>query len=501
MKKVLSLLLVAAMALMLVACGGSSSSTPAASGSTAASGSAEAPTGQTLKVMLSEEPSSGDSFTTTLNKWAEETGNSVELMVIPYDDQLTKFPLMAKNKDLPDLVSTTRLSRLYPDEFVDLGQVVDTSIFEPMALEIISQEYNSDKLSCLPLQFTITNVFYNKDAFEAAGLEVPTVDDRWTMDEVYEAAAKLMADGGVKYGMAVDFSRARYDNLMYMNGGSMVEKDGDSFKVAINSQVPTVDDRWTMDEVYEAAAKLMADGGVKYGMAVDFSRARYDNLMYMNGGSMVEKDGDSFKVAINSQANIDTLQTFVDKNNEGIMPKAIWAGGSTDNPGDYFKNGDVGMYFSGSWNYNAFTTDITGFEWGVMPSPVGSVSGSAILGGSGLAVPENSANKDLALSFIKWFYEEENFSYYLDLDKGLSSLTGVTYQPADEKAAADYTVLQAEVGQTTTLFSVDESSMWRNYLDNEYRDALKQAVNGDMTAEEALNDFAAALAEKSGWAQ
>ena len=401
MKKVLSLLLVAAMALMLVACGGSSSSTPAASGSTAASGSAEAPTGQTLKVMLSEEPSSGDSFTTTLNKWAEETGNSVELMVIPYDDQLTKFPLMAKNKDLPDLVSTTRLSRLYPDEFVDLGQVVDTSIFEPMALEIISQEYNSDKLSCLPLQFTITNVFYNKDAFEAAGLEVPTVDDRWTMDEVYEAAAKLMADGGVKYGMA----------------------------------------------------------------------------------------------------NIDTLQTFVDKNNEGIMPKAIWAGGSTDNPGDYFKNGDVGMYFSGSWNYNAFTTDITGFEWGVMPSPVGSVSGYAILGGSGLAVPENSANKDLALSFIKWFYEEENFSYYLDLDKGLSSLTGVTYQPADEKAAADYTVLQAEVGQTTTLFSVDESSMWRNYLDNEYRDALKQAVNGDMTAEEALNDFAAALAEKSGWAQ
>ena len=191
MKKVLSLLLVAAMALMLVACGGSSSSTPAASGSTAASGSAEAPTGQTLKVMLSEEPSSGDSFTTTLNKWAEETGNSVELMVIPYDDQLTKFPLMAKNKDLPDLVSTTRLSRLYPDEFVDLGQVVDTSIFEPMALEIISQEYNSDKLSCLPLQFTITNVFYNKDAFDACGI----TDTPKTWDEFLTVCQTLKDNG------------------------------------------------------------------------------------------------------------------------------------------------------------------------------------------------------------------------------------------------------------------------------------------------------------------
>jgi alpha-1,4-digalacturonate transport system substrate-binding protein len=180
MKKVLSLLLVAAMALMLVACGGSSSSTPAASGSTAASGSAEAPTGQTLKVMLSEEPSSGDSFTTTLNKWAEETGNSVELMVIPYDDQLTKFPLMAKNKDLPDLVSTTRLSRLYPDEFVDLGQVVRHLDLRADGTGDHQQEYNSDKLSCLPLQFTITNVFYNK-ALSRPGLEVPlwTTAGRW----------------------------------------------------------------------------------------------------------------------------------------------------------------------------------------------------------------------------------------------------------------------------------------------------------------------------------
>ena len=438
MKKALSLALAAAMAASLVACGGSSAASTASSAATtdtAASGAASAG-GQTLKVMLSEEPGEGDAFATTLNKWADETGNTVDIMVIPYEDQLTKFPLMAKNNDLPDLLSTTRLARLYPDEFEDLGQCIDTSIFEPQALQIISQNYLTDKLSVLPQQFTITNVFYNKDAFEAAGLECPTVDDRWTMDEVYEAAKKLQDSGAVKYGMAMDASRARYDNLMYMNGGSLVEKDGDSFKVVADSQ-----------------------------------------------------------------QNVDTLQSFVDANNSGIMPKAIWAGGSTDNPGDYFKNGDVGMYFSGSWNYNAFTTDITGFEWGVMPSPVGSVSGSAILGGSGLAVPENSANKDLALSFIKWFYEEENFSYYLDLDKGLSSLTGVTYQPADEKAAADYTVLQAEVGQTTTLFSVDESSMWRNYLDNEYRDALKQAVNGDMTAEEALNDFAAALAEKSGWAQ
>jgi alpha-1,4-digalacturonate transport system substrate-binding protein len=41
--------------------------------------------------------------------------------------------------------------------------------------------------------------------------------------------------------------------------------------------------------------------------------------------------------------------------------------------------------------------------------------------------------------------------------------------------------------------------MWRNFYDNEYRDALKQAVNGDLTAAKALNDFAALLSKKSGW--
>lgn len=437
MKKAISLALTVAMAASLAACGGAgaSSSSAAQSGATGEAASGEL-SGQTLKVMLSEEPTDGDAFSNTLNKWAEETGNSVEIMVIPYEDQLTKFPLMAKNNDVPDLIATTRLTYLYPEEFLDLSQSIDTSIFEPQALQIINQDYTSDQVRCLPQQFTITNVYYNKDAFEAAGLTAPTVDDRWTMDEVYDAARTLQESGAVKYGMAMDFSRARYDNLMYMNGGSLVEADGDSYKVVVDSE-----------------------------------------------------------------QNVATLQSFIDANNEGIMPKAIWAGGSSDNPGDYFKNGDVGIYFSGSWNYNTFRTEITNFEFAVMPSPVGSAGGSAILGGSGLAVPTAAANQELALSFLDWFYTPENFSYYLEMDKGLSSLTEVTYQPADEVAAADYEVLQAEVGQTTDAFVVDEASEWRNYYDNEYRDALKQAVNGDLSAQDALTQFADALAEKAGWSR
>lgn len=423
MKKIFTVLLLAALITSSLFANGAKESASAQSGS------------QTLTILLSEEPTAADALSLTLDKWAAETGNKVEKLVIPYDDQLTRFPLMARNKDLPDLISTTRLTRLYPEEFVDLATVIDVSVCEPKALMIIGQDYTSNKSLCLPLQFTITNVFYNATAFKKAGIEVPTVDKPWTLEETF------------KY-----------------------------------------------------AKELMAKGGVKYGIAMDASRARYDNLMYMNGGSITVKDGDTFKVNVNSTGSVEALENFIVWNNE-VMPKAIWAGGTNDNPVDYFQNGDVGIYFSGSWNYNTFYQNIKNFEWGIMPSPHGKMGGSAILGGNGLAIPTGAKNKDLAISFLKWLYENpENFQFYVNTDKGLSSLKAVTYKPDDPKVTRDYAVLQNEVNNVTEAFNVDEMSSWRNYYDNEYRDALRQAVYGTTSAKDSLTDFAQKLSKKSGWA-
>lgn len=433
-KKVVAGLLTAVMAASLAACG-SKGSEGGAGGQTAAAG-AEAGSlkGRTMKVLAPEEPGSEDALNNAIDKWAAEEGVTIDRIIISHDDQLTKFPAMAKNKDLPDLIQTTRLHQLYPEEFVDMSTVVDLSQFEDSALKIVGKDYKSDKISGLPSQFTTTNFYYNIDAFEKAGIEAPTVENPWTWEELYANAAKLQADGGVKYGFAADVSRARYDILMYANGGSLVKQNGDTFAVNVNCA-----------------------------------------------------------------ENVATLEQFVKANEDGVMPKAIWAGGSTDNPVEYFKNGDAAILLSGSWNYNSMTTDVTKFKFGVMPSPKGSVSQAAIIGGSALAVPENAKNKDVAEAFVKWFYTEENFKDYLQNDKGLSSLKNVVYEPADEKAAADFKILQNEVSYVTDTFMVDESSAWRTYKDNEYRDYLKRAVSGEMTAKDALDTFAKELSESSKW--
>jgi alpha-1,4-digalacturonate transport system substrate-binding protein len=100
---------------------------------------------------------------------------------------------------------------------------------------------------------------------------------------------------------------------------------------------------------------------------------------------------------------------------------------------------------------------------------------------------------------MKWFYQEDHYKQYLANDKGLSFIKGVAYMPDDPKMAADYKIMLSEVRNVTQNFMVDEGSAWRNYLDNEYRDAIKKAVNGEMTPKEALDSFAEALSQKSKW--
>lgn len=368
-----------------------------------------------------------------LKKWSEETGNEIKQIIISHDDMLSKFPSMAKNNDLPDLVATTRLHQLYPEEFVDMDTVLDLSQFNGSALKIVGKSYTSDTITGIPDQYTTTCMFYNQDAFAAAGIDAPTIDKPWTWDELYENAKTLQEKGGVKYGFAADVSRARYDILMYAGGGSLVQQDGDTFKVAVNSP-----------------------------------------------------------------ENIQTLERFVQANNE-VMPKAIWAGGTTDNPVEYFKNGDAAILLSGSWNYNTFTTEVSKFTFGVMPTPKGSAGQSAIIGGEALAIPVNGKNPELAKQFVAWLFEKGQYEEFLQIRKEPSVMNGITYTPDTDKAKEDFAIIQNEAGYVTDTFMVDESSSWRTYKDNEYRDALKRAVAGELSAKDALDGFAKALAESSGW--
>ncbi len=72
------------------------------------------------------------------------------------------------------------------DSFIEADEDFDLSYYPESLLVPLRYE---DQLYALPQEVSPYAIYYNKDMFEAAGLEMPT--DDWTIDEFYEAAKAL----------------------------------------------------------------------------------------------------------------------------------------------------------------------------------------------------------------------------------------------------------------------------------------------------------------------
>lgn len=97
---------------------------------------------------------------------------------------------------------------------------VDTSVYPRSLVELYSLDGN---LYGLPKDFDTIALFYNKDMFDAAGIDYPTAD--WTWDDLKAAAQTLTTDGN--WGFAsTTADQAGYWNFIYENGGQVVNEAG-----------------------------------------------------------------------------------------------------------------------------------------------------------------------------------------------------------------------------------------------------------------------------------
>ncbi|SEB87360.1 raffinose/stachyose/melibiose transport system substrate-binding protein [Paramicrobacterium humi] len=173
-------------------------------------------------------------------------------------------------------------------------------------------------------------VYYNKDMFAKAGLEVPT-----TLDEL-EDVMQAFADEGVTP-LAEAAAEYPLGQLWYQLALTKADRD------------------------FVDAYQLYADD-------VDFS-------------------GPELSFAT------QTIKEWTDK---GYISKES-TGLKAEDAGTAFINGTYPIFFSGSWWYNRFTTEMSD-DWGTFLFPGAEMSpGSA---GNMWVVPEKAQNKDLAYKFI-----------------------------------------------------------------------------------------------------
>lgn len=170
-----------------------------------------------------------------LEAFAEQYPNiTVNLDVTPWGDYWTKLQTQASSDTLPDLfwlngpniqlyAGADKVAPITP--LVDGGHV-DLADYPSSLVDL----YDFDGTQYgVPKDFDTIGLWYNKDLFAQAGVELPTAD--WTWDDLSAAAGTVstaLADEGV-YGVAAGMDgQTTYYNTVFQAGGEIITADGTS---------------------------------------------------------------------------------------------------------------------------------------------------------------------------------------------------------------------------------------------------------------------------------
>ena len=205
-KKVASKLLVALMFLGLTACAGSKEAPNNSTDESKTQSSEQAENtesqGSADKTTIVFWHSMGGNLNDAIDHLVEEYNNSQDKYVVraqfqgEYDDALTKLRSSASGKDVgADLVQVFDLGTRY---MIDSGLIkpiqdfVDQDNYDTSQLEenLLAYYTVDGKLNSMPFNSSTPLLYYNKDMFDGAGVEVPK-----SLEEMKETGKKLMDSG------------------------------------------------------------------------------------------------------------------------------------------------------------------------------------------------------------------------------------------------------------------------------------------------------------------
>jgi multiple sugar transport system substrate-binding protein len=294
----------------------------------------------------------------------------VELMVVPHDEATQRFTAMAAGGNAPEVIGAIG--------FADIGILSDTGVIQDLGPFVEKSKFNTDiyygpvveimktffpegKQMALPFGIYPAMTFYNKDAFDAAGLPYPPHDygnKAWNFDKVREDGMKLTLD---------------------KNGNDATSADFD----------PTAIAQWGYDDSWIAMRNyLFVWGAPTYGAVTtpDMKTAIVNQPDWVKGVQWLS-DGvwkDHFIPDASGQATY----------------------GAVGN-GDPFSTGMAAMFLTHTWYMPEGLTGVT-FKYDIAPVPM-APSGEQIVRADvdGFAMVKGSDQQDAAWEFMTWLVQPE----------------------------------------------------------------------------------------------
>lgn len=283
----------------------------------------------------------------------------VEFLIVPHEEAQTRYLSMLSGGNAPQLVGPNGISTVaqFFDTWEDVepyieAENLDLSDFYGPAVELNAYP---DKVVGLPLGLFPSFVFYNKDHFDAAGLDYPThdyEDTSWTMAELREYAIQLTLDENGNTPASDDFDPANIVQWGY-------------------------DDSWISTRGYLAgwgAENVGRPTTADYKTAVTNSEEWVYGLQWLSDGIWVD-------YFIPDYAGQD----------------AYYAVG-----GDPFGGGMVSMFTSHTWFFPEGLVELP-FEYDIAPLPYNH-KGTRVsrIHADTFTIPAEAENKEAAWEVLKW---------------------------------------------------------------------------------------------------
>ncbi|MFV0363481.1 MAG: ABC transporter substrate-binding protein [Suipraeoptans sp.] len=362
-KKCLSLLLVTVLvgAMALTGCGSSSDD----SGDAADSSSDDGGSSDKVKITYAQWGNETETAATqaVADKFnSEQDEIEVEVIKIDHDTYVTKLNAMATAGELPD---TAIMSEAGVLKFAENGLLADISDMygsgDAKPLEALTFKYEGTPVAYSAAN-EILNLWYNIDLLtevcEAQGLDVSEVtppangEDAWDWDTFVEMAQTLTLD---------------------INGNNALSPDFDKNNIDI------------------------------YGCTINTLPWQLEVWALSNGGGYYSADGS--ECTIDDSATVEALQMIADLSDVYYCAPPVSSAANALESSLGSKK--VVMATDGQWNVGTFLGPTADFEYGVGVLPYMKEQVTICTGGPNV-VFETTEHPEEAMTWLKWYYQEEN---------------------------------------------------------------------------------------------
>ena len=213
-------------------------------------------------------------------------------------------------------------------------------------------------------------------------------------------------------------------------------------------------DDWTWEDLQNASKEIQEKVEGVNGFTFGMKTLPYTFEMYLwsNGTAVVDSDG-KMDGNINSKESVEVFQMFQNMEKEGVA-YAAEKGVSSE-----FLGGNTAMYVDGTWPMGSLDEAGVNYCIAQISKFEGQDSSRSVINTCGIAISKDTANKEAAWEFVKFWTGEEMNKYRINTElPALKSVFESEGLEANEKYAPFYTALENCAGYVPASFIVDDWS-------------------------------------------